>query len=137
MAVNDLYLTWLFTAYFSDGSKIVQTQEDESVTGEGSAFTDVLARQDELEAFVLRDEHGNEVGVDLRDGHFEMNGNMFLIGQDDQHMTADTRLRLIYHRRHRHGFNIGMEEMSHEVTYFIGWQFTAGGKNYQQTIGVG
>ena len=39
-------------------------------------------------------------------------------------------------RQHQHTFNVGYDELSHNVTYFIGWQTTINGKNYQQTIGI-
>lgn len=65
----------LFTAFFEDGSIIEQNEEDISfIDSEKNCLFDVRERskQTKLISFVLSG-HGYFIGVDLRDGHFEIN----------------------------------------------------------------
>lgn len=147
-------LRWLFTAEFSDGTTIEQTQEDKCTTrddGTGSAFTDVLAREDELTAFHLYHVEGKEaVSVDLVTGAFVVNGTP--LHAHDQFFEPELhKLRLIYHRETRvqqemkatvqEDGSVKQEpvgEPRHFINrYFIGWQTTIMGKNKQVTLAVG
>jgi len=145
---------WLFTAEFKDGTIIEQTQEDKCLTrtdGTGSAFTDVLAREDELVAFHLYSVDGKEAAsVDLITGAFIINNTPFH-AHDQYFEPTQHKLRLIYHRETRidsdikstveNDGTINQEDVGqrHYVNrYFIGWQTTTKtNKNVQATIAVG
>jgi hypothetical protein len=136
-------LQWLFTAYFQDGSEIAQTPEDRSVTNHGTAFTDVLRKEQDspLIRFELVHVDGQQVAyVDLRNGYFVVNGTPIII--HDQFFEADKHdLRLIYFRETRIVTNLdedGKTVNSHFVNrYFFGWQTTVDGKNIKHTLAVG
>ena len=128
---------YLFEAHFKDGTRIQQTQEDLSATEPSkSAFYDVAQRMDEVEIFGLFSDETNDICVvDLRDGHFEVNGVPFHVGTTE--FLPDTKFRLIYFRKVKRHFHVGsMEQVGHEITFNIGWQTTVDGKNFQETIEV-
>lgn len=147
-------MRWLFTAEFSDGTTIVQDQEDKCHTrddGTGSTFTDVLAREDELVAFHLHNVDGQQVAsVDLLTGAFIVNGTPMHI-HDQYFEPSKHKLRLIYFREARiendvHGVveedmtvtqTNGLNPRHYVNRYFIGWQTTIMGKNKQVTLAVG
>lgn len=131
-------LAYLFECHFSDGTAIVQTPEDiSSIDPTRSEFFDVLQRTEDIESFGIYNNE-NTYAVDLRDGHFEINGIPFEVHGDDE-LPVDInqcKLRLIYFRRHRHTVTLGLDGEEHDVAYHVGWQTTIDGKNYQRTISV-
>lgn len=153
IAIQREPLRWLFVAHFSDGTQIVQDQEDKCLTrtdGTGSAFTDVIAREDELVSFDLIHVNGEEItSVDLKTGAFVINGTPIHV--HDQYFDPSTKdLRLVYFRENRIDDNVLGEVQKNGVVsqelisrlhytnrYFIGWQTTVGNKNKQSTIAVG
>lgn len=132
-------LKYLFTATFADGSMIVQTPEDKSLIDpeKRSQFYDVLqmAERQQLISFVLKGE-GREYGVDLRDGHFEIDGVAFRMHEDD----TLGGFKLIFFRQHTHSFLQTREkdtEVSHDVVYRMGWQTqTFKEENYQRVMQI-
>lgn len=123
-------LKYLFTATFADGSTIEQTPEDVSARDPiRSCFFDVLetGRERGLVAFVLRGD-GHEYGVDLRDGHFEIDGVKFFM-----HEKPEAGYELIFFRQHTHSFNLNQEEIAHEVVYRMGWK-VAGDQQTQRVM---
>jgi len=131
-----MHLKYLFGVSFSDGSEFFQGPDDVSATDPlRSAFYDVVPRLDEVELFQLEGE-GHIYLVDLRDGHFEIDGVPFNAGDPRAQLPADLSRRLIYFRRRRHYFQNGVE-ISHDVEYHFGWQTTWEGRNYQQTLALG
>lgn len=138
-----LPLKYLFVATFHDGHQIHQTPEDRAVlTDKGSAYTDVITYQETspLRCFVLLElgENGEFVssyGVDLLDGHFEVNGIPFKM-----HEGWVKDLRLIFFRRHTHHFMMSnytkMREKEHTMVYRIGWQTTQNGQNIQRVMEI-
>lgn len=121
------YLDWLFVAFFDDGSVIKQTQADVSVTGKGSAFTDVLVNPAKLTHFELRKD-GQAVTLDLTTGNFVVNGTALQI--HPQHFDPTKHnLTLTYFRETRAERTETADEnrellsTRHYVNrYFIGWQ---------------
>lgn len=139
-------LKYLFTAVYKDGSVYQQNAEDRSVKepDKRSCYYDL--DQDQLDYFVLKGE-GHEYGVDLRDGHFEIDGVQFVMHEGHQRKLPNGRtvivplsdFRLIFFRQHTHNFIVGQnvqKEVSHEIVYRIGWQCTVDGKNYQQVMQI-
>ena len=127
-------LSYLFECVLSDGTSIIQTQEDIStVNPSSSAFYDVLARLDDVVRFTITNEK-HIYSVDLLDGHFELDGVPFR-AQNEQLPQDNPVYRLIYFRRHIHQTVMGGDS-THAIEYFFGWQTTIDGKNYQQTISV-
>lgn len=150
MAAVGLILTHLFEAHMRDGSVIAQTPEDRSALDPAlrSAFFDVAQRIDDVEVFVLRGPDHFYL-VDLRDGHFEVDGVPFWA----QPVTSNCiprggKIRLVYFRDHQQDVLVTgtvREDLSvdehhqlgdHRVAYRIGWEYEAGGKTYMQTIVV-
>lgn len=117
-------LKWLFVAFFSDGSKIYQTAEDESEDGSGSAFSDVMAREDELIAFGIHNDD-RSILVDLTSGLFQIDG--LWVGLHNQNFDpTKEKLKVIYFRETRVERDIQDGEVvadRHFVNrYFVGWQ---------------
>lgn len=139
--VHGQKLKYLFRAEFSDGSIYDQTQEDQSLTEPlRSAFYDVLQREEDLIKFTLVGE-GHEYSVDLRDGHFEVDGVSIDIAE--QNFVPLEPLRVVFFREVRQEFEHGgflnpdVKPIRRYVNrYFIGWQTTIKGKNHQRTIAV-
>lgn len=121
-------LKYLFTAEYSDGTKYVQNVEDKSIKEpeKRSCFFDV--DHSKLVRFTLKGE-GHEYAVDLKDGHFEIDGVPFLAHEEE--MVSD--IQLIFWRKHKQHIEIGGTEgvdqrdklprcVGHEVSYLMGWQ---------------
>ena len=141
----DIPNTFHFIATYADGSQIFQNPEDVSQTDpERNCYFDVLKRAEAGEqpvSFVL----GNEThvfGVDLRDGHFEVNGVQFFQHRPEQKGENYKDFRLISFRTPR--IEIEMDTKTGKQTpvkgwvasYTIGWQVTHNGKNVKKTITV-
>lgn len=127
---------YLFEAQFKDGSILVQTQDDVSTTSsDRNAFYDVLQRANELEKFALGAiDNTAYYLVDLKDGHFEINGASVRLHEDNEPLS---NFRLIFFKRHRHNFNLDMVEESHQITYRLGWQANLpGGRNVQRVLEI-
>jgi hypothetical protein len=141
MAGTKPELTYLFEADFSDGTTYHQGLEDTPINHDaGSAFTDVMARIDDVLRFhVVSLDGAKRATVDLVDGHFEVNGVAFTLHPAT---VLPKNLRLIYFRETRveSTVNAKHEELSrrHYVARnCIGWQMTdAKGKNHQFMIGI-
>lgn len=148
-------MTYTFGVHFADGTEYFQTPEDVSVNGasSGSAFSDIKDRLDEIELFQLQG-NGQTILVDLRDGHFELNGFPMTVGDPDVEIPKNVRRRLIYFRRVRQSINYGVRYIGQDangnalyeevggqsrgtsVQHHIGWQATVGEKNYKVTVAV-
>jgi len=108
-------LDYLFEAHFSDGTMIQQTPEDVSVVDPTrSRFYDVAQRLDDVVAFgFFNDQH--TYAVDLRDGHFEVDGAPFFSYPKDFAPSEETKFRLIYFRHHTHQITQGSDVEDHTV----------------------
>jgi|SRR3989344_221862 len=122
-------MKYLFEVEYTDGTFFQQNKEDVSLTDpKRSAFFDV--KQEEVKRFTLKGP--NTFCVDLTDGHFEING--ISIRLHDEQLSD---FRLIYFRRHRHQFNLALEEKLHEITFRFGWQANdKDGKNVQRVMEI-
>ena len=130
-------LKYLFTAHYKDGTTIEQTQEDASVTGKGSAFTDVLAKKG-ITLFDITD-GDNSASVDLISGEFTVNGAV--LNLHEQYFNPEEhKLRLIYFREtivERVQTGETTEDRHYVNRYFIGWQCTdKEGKNHKALMAV-
>jgi|SRR5665213_344168 len=124
-------LKYLFTAVYKDGTTYVQTPDDRSVIepDKRSCFFDV--KQDDVETFTLTGD-GHSYLVDLRDGHFEIDGVPFQM--HEEHLSD---FRLVFFRRHTHQYQQStLSELSHEMVYRMGWQCTVDGENYQEIMQI-
>jgi hypothetical protein len=114
-----------FVATFADGTQIFQNESDVSPTDpQKNCFFDVLERSKTgtLVSFVITDKK-HAFGVDLRDGHFEVNGVPFF-----QHRPefADQRykdFRLVYFRTPKIEIDANTMEPTRGAvgSYTIGW----------------
>lgn len=138
-------LNWLFTAHFSDETTLEQTLEDRCLTrddGTGSAFTDVLAREDDLIAFELTNQETNEsIMVDLKSGNFVVNG-VPVCAHNQNFEPQNYPLKLVYFRETRverviDGKGEHVSSRHFVNRYFIGWETVVNGKNKQATLAVG
>lgn len=135
-----LELKYLFHCQFNDGETFVQNKEDKSFIDETkSAFTDLLKKAEEksIDTFSLTD-NVNTYLVDLRDGHFEINGIPFFAHEQTfQNDLQVSNFRLIYYRRNQIQVNTATNESSipNTLCYIMGWQANqADGKNIQKLI---
>jgi len=143
-------LKYLFGAKLRDGSEFHQNAEDQSnLDSKRSSFYDLIHLHglENVELFQLAGE-GRVYLVDLRDGHFEVNGAPLYVGSCPRldgampgHLEDVTGkwgpLRLIYFRRHREFLTInGVINPTGNLTEFhFGWQgLGPGDKNHQQTL---
>lgn len=127
-----LELRYLFGAHLSDEREHFQTADDVSVMNpKKSAFFDlcqhdengelvcdadgVAVVRDDIELFQLEGQ-GHKYLVDLRDGHFEVDGAVFFVEYPPQ-----GKLSVVYFRRRRHHFQGGVEVWQ-ECTYNFGWR---------------
>src|SRR3990167_2973956 len=127
--ITPIPLSYLFVATFKDGFQLHQTLEDKSVIASGgSAYSDVLEyeKKSPLRCFILLQigENGEFIhsyGVDLEDGHFEIDGVPFKMYEG---WVKD--LRLIFFRQHTHHFMMSeytaTREAAHSIVYRFGWQ---------------
>lgn len=129
-----------FFAQFKDGSSYTQNSSDiPQIAYNGSAFTDLKDRLNDIEWFGLLNPEGKAFAkVSLINGLFELNGILFKAqNPKTSNFPIDTEYRLIYFRKVTRNFNIGTkQELSISIEYHIGWQTTIDGENYQQTISV-
>lgn len=127
-------LKYLFTAEYTDGTIYQQTPEDVSVSDpKKSCFSDIDHRK--LVKFTLKGE-GHSYAVNLRDGHFEVDGVQFFMHEDFDLVA----FRLIFFRQHTHTIQqtrFADKELSHEIVYRMGWQTTTvRGENYQRIMQI-
>lgn len=134
-------LRYLFEAHLKDGTVIRQTPEDVS-TAEPltrSAFYDVAQRIDEVVYFGLHNDRYSYV-VDLRDGHFEINGVPFSAQPvTSPRIVEGGKFKLVYFRDHQQELvmsaNGSARPGNHYHQYRMGWEYTDPlGQIYQQTI---
>lgn len=138
----------LFYANYADGTQIAQNQEDIGTVEGRNCFFDVLEKEKEtpLISFVLAN-GTHSFGVDLVDGHFEVNGVPFFM-HDLKRTEADLKnFRIIYFRNVEQITNVTVDPDTGEpldgtvlavkVGYTIGWQANdETGKNIQKYIKV-
>lgn len=153
---------WLFFhATFEDGTQIIQNQEDigegykevENEAGEieqqpVNCFYNVLKKTEEspLISFVLANDT-HTFGVDLRDGHFEVNGIPFYQHNFETNERDLKNMRIIYWRNVKKVSNLWVdpntgEELASPVSativgYTIGWQANdEKGKNIEKVLKI-
>jgi hypothetical protein len=134
-----------FVATFEDGTEIIQNEYDKSEIDETkSQFFDVQekAKESPLISIVLLGDR--TLGVDLRDGHFEIDGFVFWQHRVDREDYKD--FRPIYLRNVKLHMNITHDPQTgeildqvmngYELGYTLGWQTTHKGKNIQKIIKI-
>lgn len=140
--MSDIKHTYSFTAVFEDGTVIEHDHNDEngdtSLTVEGgNRFTDVMekSKESDLVSFVIHNDE-QSLGVDLRDGHFELNSIPFW--QHRPELTTYKDFRIVYYRTVQRILNqVTTEEIDAQVLgYTVGWQVTHDGKNVQRFVVV-
>ncbi len=137
----DIQHIYSYTATYEDGSSITMDANDINsdvsvLDSAKSKFFDVLEKEKEskLISFVLHNAE-RSVGVDLRDGHFEINGIPFFQHRPD--LNSYKEFRVIYYRTVQRTMNmIGQEIESGVLAYSIGWQVTYKNENVQRTLMV-
>lgn len=134
----DIAHTYRFAAFFEDGTVIEQNDTDTSTKEKGkNSYFDVLEKEKEskLVSFVIHNGE-TQVGVDLQDGHFEINGVPFFQHRSD--LTPYKDFRTIYFRTVQRQIHqqTGVEISASCVGYTVGWQVTYKGENVQRTITI-
>ncbi|GAC1516219.1 MAG: hypothetical protein NVS1B11_36240 [Terriglobales bacterium] len=71
--------------------------------------------------------------MDLRDGHFELNGVAFHAHPDSIPLPAGGQYSLVYTRDHTHEIVAG-KEVSHAVAYRFGWEYRMNDRVWKQTV---
>ncbi len=127
-------MKYLFTVLLTNGEYIEQTVEDLSNKASyKSTFYDVLEETktgNKPVMFCLVGE-GNDYLVDLRDGHFEVNGQSVYLHEHDKRFTD---YRLIYYRKITKFYNLVFEEILEETAFYFGWQATIDGGNIERVM---
>lgn len=145
---KSLKLKYLFTAYFEDGTLIDQGDDKSLLDEKRSRFFDVLEyeKTSKLVRFsLISAEVGegiltDEYSVDLTTGVFSVNGVEF--EACDQNFIPTEPLRIVYFRETRVEKNVMtttgkvISERFYVNKYYIGWQTTYNGTNYQRTIAI-
>lgn len=132
--------SWLFKAYFNDGSMIQQTAED--ALPDSNQYKEVLDRLDDLIVFKLVHIDGKQSAlVDLMTGNFAVNSTPICI-HNQMFDPTKYKLDLVYHRERREQQTQDtatgqVEEKSFINRYFIGWKTQVNGKDKQVTLAVG
>lgn len=127
-------LKYLFTATYEDGTVFHQSPDDRSSIEpeKRSAFFDALriGETKKMVRFELKGQ-GHSYAVDLKDGHFEVDGVPVRMHED-----LLEGFSLIFFRKHTHTFiqETG-KEIGHQTVYRIGWQ-VEGPRNYQQVMQI-
>lgn len=129
---------YYFIATFEDGTQIFQDENDTStLVPTKSQFYDVLekGKDSPLQCLVLKGENENlpTFGVDLRDGHFEVNGVPFFQHRFDRETLTD--FRIIYYRNVAQTMSSDGTQ-STSLGYTLGWQTELDGKNIQKIIKI-
>ena len=115
--VKPFKLHYVFRCKFRDGTHLFQTPDDVSaVDPKRSAFCDVVQRLAEVQTFSITNGR-NTYLVDLRDGHFEVNGVKFYAAPP----TGGT-YELVYFRQRTEHFTLGLEHLASECYHHIGWR---------------
>lgn len=137
----DIKHTYSYTATFEDGTQIFRDMNDPNSDkcqtrsdGTGSRFTDVQEKDKEskLVSFVVHNDT-HSFGVDLRDGHFEINGIPFFQHRPDRDGYKD--FRIIHYRTTQINMNQSFDQVSGGIVgYGVGWQITHDGKNIQKEL---
>lgn len=128
---------YLFAATFEDGTQIIQDESDvSSFDSKRSQFTDVLSKSEEskLISFVLFN-NTTTYGVDLLDGHFEVNGIPFFPYRIDREEYKD--FQIIYLRNVRHDYIPDTGAAASYLGYTLGFQAnTADGSSVQHIMKI-
>jgi hypothetical protein len=126
----------LFVATFADGSQIFQNAEDVGQCEGKNCYFDVLQKELDvpLICFVRGGEGYPTIGVDLRDGHFEINGIPFFLHEEP---LKDFRLFQTRHVTARRAmpFNAPPED-SLEHGYILGWETEYQGEIVKRVIKI-
>lgn len=119
----DLSNYYHFIATFEDGHQIFQDESDvSSFDPSRSQFFDVLEYQQTspLTSFVLTSEGRPTFGVDLRDGHFEVNQIPFFPYRVDREQYSN--FRVIYYRNVEHRKDVITGTVTSILGYTLGFQ---------------
>lgn len=136
MEIKHLYS---YTAAYEDGTVIEYDKENPDISEVNttkSKFFDIQEKEKEskLISFVIHNDT-QSVGVDLRDGHFEVNGTPFFQHRPDLIPYKD--FRIIFYRTVRRTIHQNGEEIGAEIYgYTIGWQTSETKENIQKTITI-
>jgi hypothetical protein len=111
----ELELIW--KAKFEDGSKVYQYDDN----NQEHPFKEVLDKFDTLSTFSLHHKSKSlTITVDVKRGLIYINGNQ--TAQPDL-VTQKENIRLIYFRRNTLRFGTNSQQTSHDIIYFIGYQY--------------
>lgn len=134
------FLKYLFDVEFTDGTTYTQNAEDRSLIDpeKRSCFFDVMQALEngkKIKYFMLS--NGKDVyAVDLRDGHFEINGKSFYM--HDRRDLCD--LKIVFYRQHDIAFTLGQIysplEKERSTVFCFGWQVTVDGENIKRVMEI-
>ena len=128
-SVTKVPLKYLFNVTYKDGSSFLQPENDTSSTDpQRSAYYDV--KQDEVEWFHLVDWHGTGLPIAWVN---VQTGEVYARPEGRRKLGGSAPYKLIFWRQHTHNFNVGMDELSHEVRYVLGYS-DANGKEHTIVI---
>jgi hypothetical protein len=131
----DIVHVFKFTAAFEDGTVIEQNDEDISVVDKTrSCYFDVKEKEKEskLVSFVIHND-SYSLGVDLRDGHFELNGIPFF--QHDPIITPYENFEIEYYRTVVREIRQDGTQISGIIdSYTVGWKVTYKGEEIKRIV---
>lgn len=116
---------FLFVATFPDGRMIFQNEEDRSAKEEGkNCYYDVISDEEKPVSLVITNGELT-FGVDLRDGHFEWNGNPFWLHRPELVRVREFEVfwcRIVDQYATMKPGEVPAPAGSHLVGYSIGWR---------------
>ncbi len=121
-------LSFLWTAIFSDGTKIKQFNED----GSENRFQLIKDKFDSLQYFILEDkEKSIQFIADLKKG---LISTTFNNTEKQESIGNKNNLRLIFFRRHTITMTESGNQQSHTIVYHLGLQWNDNLGNNQKII---
>ena len=130
-------MKYQFIARLKDGKDFRQDPEDRHPTKpDKSSYTHLMEEAEVHGGIVLFQLIGKDhiYLVDLRDGHFEIDGIAFE-SQGKNYMLKPNNLELVYYRDITRKFNHWLETET-ETRFRFGWKMKDGDKVYQQTVSI-
>lgn len=138
---------YLYTAYFSDGTKVQQTREDQLGLVDGpNQYRGILESKKKIIKFTIKEQklwNPTEVSVDLLSGTLTVNGIKLYYEElpkqfpdFELYWMQNVKQTMMMQHKTKTGEFIKSIPLPEQRTFFVGWKTTIEDKEYSQIIGV-